>query len=415
MRKPGPPPIGPRRPGAVALALAVTGWAAGCAAPRSAMIEPAFAARTYTPIRIALLPPDVFVVLDELGENDDGQSAALGQWVSNETARLVTDALRARGYDVDHSARWDGVVGGDGNLLVGRDELGWLAGSVLSFANSDAGGGEGPMAAPSFIAPELAARVGWATQSDALLYINIKGVTTTPGKRAAQIVGSVFIVVIVAALIAAVVLSRKNGGGGGSGRGGSSSGGSLGGAGSGKGGSVRGITRATAPSVGGGAAARTAAVPGSSMRSAGAGAALRTSPARWAGPTRAPSAGRVYGGTPSRGGGVGVDLFVPLDSALYTHDGTVTHDDEIFAGDEIYVAMTLVSASDGRVLWHVRDHADLDAEDPSDLWRLVDRFVGGLPPRGGFSMPAHTGAIGPGPKTPPPARAAPAATTEARR
>src|SRR5205823_544486 len=95
-----------------------------------------------------------------------------------------------------------------------RDDLGWLANGVLQFANSRDGGGSGVMDAPRFIAPELAARVGWATQSDAFLYMNVKGVTVTPGKRVAQVMGVVFFVVIVAAVIAVLVAGGKGGGGG---------------------------------------------------------------------------------------------------------------------------------------------------------------------------------------------------------
>ncbi len=57
----------------------------------------------------------------------------------------------------------------------------------------------------------------------------------------------------------------------------------------------------------------------------------------------------------------------------------------MFAGDELYVSMTLVSTSDGRVLWHARQELDLDADDPSDVDRMVQSFLTSLPPRGGFA------------------------------
>src|SRR5256885_1210874 len=101
----------------LALCLATAAWIMGCATP-GPMIEPAFAARTYTPLRIALLPPDVFVVLDQFGDNDPAASAALGQAVSARTVESINQGLRSRGYDVDLSARWDGIVGPDGALLV---------------------------------------------------------------------------------------------------------------------------------------------------------------------------------------------------------------------------------------------------------------------------------------------------------
>ena len=119
----------------VALALAVAGWAGGCATMPHPMVDPGFAARAYTPSRIALLPPDVFVVLDQVGDNDPVQSAQLGQAVSVETVRAVEQALRARGYDVDLSAQWDGIHGQDGSLLVSREELGAFANGVVSFCS----------------------------------------------------------------------------------------------------------------------------------------------------------------------------------------------------------------------------------------------------------------------------------------
>ena len=61
-----------------------------------------------------------------------------------ETLRAAEQALRARGYDVDLSARWDGIFVQDGTMLVSRDELGWRANGVVSFTNSPQGGGRGP-------------------------------------------------------------------------------------------------------------------------------------------------------------------------------------------------------------------------------------------------------------------------------
>ena len=59
----------------------------------------------------------------------------------------------------------------------------------------------------------------------------------------------------------------------------------------------------------------------------------------------------------------------------------------MFAGDELYVSMTLVSSSDGRVLWHWRQELDLDADHPEDVDRMVQSFLTTLPPRGGFAPP----------------------------
>ena len=177
------------------------------------------------------------------------------------------------------------------------------------------------MTAPAFVAPELAAQVGWATQSDALLYVNVKGVTVTSGKRAAEVLAAVFIVVIVAAIVLAIAASGKNGHGSSpaSGHGGSHGQPVL-----------RGDRRQR--QRGARAAALTPARV-SAWRRAAAAPRGRGFP-----PARRSSAGRVYGGGPSVG--LGVAVVVPLDGPTYTHDGTVEHEDEIFAGDQVYVSMT---------------------------------------------------------------------------
>jgi hypothetical protein len=352
------------RRSSLALALAAAAWAGGCATP-GPMVEPAFAARTYTPTRIALLPPDVFVVLDQAGDNDPVASAALGQAVTAETVRAVSDGLRSRGYDVDLSARWDGIVGPDGGLLLTRDDLGWLANGILQFGNSPDGAGSGPMTPPRFVAPELAARVGWATGADALLYVNVKGVTPTGGKRAAEVFAAVFIVVIIAAVIVALAASSKGGGG---------SSPVL------HGGPPRGqpVLRGTPPI----AAAPRAPVPVRPVPVPGGAPPV----GRGLPPPRGPAVGRVYNGGPSVG--VGVDVIIPLDGPVYTHDGNVTHDDDLFAGSQLYVSMTLVSSYDGRVLWHMRRSLDLDAKDPRDVDRMARAFVESIPLRGGLTPAA---------------------------
>ncbi len=355
------------RHSALALCLATAAWTMGCATP-GPMIEPAFAARTYTPLRIALLPPDVFLVVDQFGDNDPVASSALGQAVSARTVEAINQGLRSRGYDVDLSARWDGIVGPNGALLVDRDQLGWLASGVAQFASSPEAGGSGPMAAPAFVAPELAARVGWATQSDALLYVNVKGVTVTAGKRTAEVLAAVFIVVIIAAIILALAASGKNGNGSSPSlaRGGSH-------------GSP--VLRGSPPSA--------RVPPPSSLRGSPPGGAVVPPPGRGFPPPRGPVVGRTYGGGPHIGVGVGVAVVVPLDGPTYTHDGTVDHEDEMFAGDEVYVSMTMISAQDGRVLWHQRQSLDLDAQDPRDVDQMVRAFVDSIPLRGGLPEPAR--------------------------
>src|SRR5688572_20484578 len=80
-----------------ALAAATAGWAVGCA-PKP-MMEPAFASRTYTPARIAVMPPAVFMVYDEFGDNDPQKSWQLGVGVSQQLVPLLASELGRRGYD----------------------------------------------------------------------------------------------------------------------------------------------------------------------------------------------------------------------------------------------------------------------------------------------------------------------------
>jgi hypothetical protein len=351
-----------RRISAGGLALAVLAWAAGCATAPAPAIEPAFAARSYTPLRVAMLPPDVFVVLDQVGDNDPAKSEALRQMVSTETVKMAAAALRHRGYDVDFSARWDGVFARDGSLLVTSEELAWMANGVLQFGNSAAGRHQGPFAAPEIVAPELAAKIGWATSSDAVLYMNVKGVTMSNGKRTAQVLSIVLVVVVIAVIILALMASSKGGKN-------NNSGGGMPGAGGGR--SVVPGARA-APAVRG--------APGAGV--------VPTAPVRGGLPPTGRGlpppgrTGRVYGGGPRLGLGVG--LYVPLGGPVHTHDGRVEHQDELYGGDELWVSMTLVNAADGRVLWHLREELDLEADKPEELEAMVQRFVGTIPLRGGL-------------------------------
>src|SRR4051794_17167666 len=196
-----------------AICLAALGWSAGCATP-GPMIDPYFASRSYTPARVTVMPPDVFVIYDEVGDNDPQKSAALSRQVTGQLGAAVVEGMRRKGYAVDTSIGWDGLRGPDGNYALSGQDLGWMAGSILQFANSPAGAAQGPMKAPAFVAPELAGRVGAATGADSVLYVNVKGVSVSPGKRTAQVFGVVFFVVIIAAIVLLVIAEGKSGNGG---------------------------------------------------------------------------------------------------------------------------------------------------------------------------------------------------------
>ena len=341
----------------LAMPLALLAWV-GCATTVTPQIDSAFAARAYTPGRIAVLPPDVFLVLDQVGDNDPVASAALGQQVSAETLRAVSAGLSRRGYDVDLSSAWDGVHGPDGAVLVGGDEVGGLARSIVMFGNSADGAATGQLATPAQIAPELAARVGWATQAGAVLYVNVKGVVTTPGKQAATVLAVVFIVVIIAAIVLAMSSSK---GGGGHGTPSHSSPGYR------------------APAAGRAPPAAPLRVP---ARGAAPAIASRTAGAPpvggWRGGVR--PVGHPRGGPVYVGGGIDVGIVVPIDEPVITHDGSVGYEDPMFAGDEVYVSMTLVSTYDGHVLWHARQSLDLEANKPEDVDRMVEAFLNTVPP-----------------------------------
>jgi len=338
----------------LAVSLAMLGWAVGCAAPRP-MIDPYFAARTYTPARIALMPADVFVVYDQFGDNDPQKSQFLGQQVGTHVTGALAAGLQRRGYQVTTAAGWDGVRSPDGSYAVSGQELGGMANAILQFSSSPAGGGEGTMPAPAFVAPELATRLGSATQSDSVLYVNLKGVAVSPGKRTAEVVGVVFFVVIVAAIVLLIVAGSKGG--------------------------DHGRSAGPVASTGGG---------GPSVRSTGwrgpastGGAPPTATTARALAP-----APRGYGAVPAGHGpvyagpqvGIGVGVVVPLNGPQYTHEGAVAEDDEFFAGDQAYISATLVSTYDGRVLWHARQSIDVSLDRPADVQAMVDRLVDTIPP-----------------------------------
>jgi hypothetical protein len=366
-----------------ALLVAVFAWAAGCATQPRPMVDPYFAARTYTPSRIAVMPPDVFVVYDEVGDNDPRKSAELGRQVGDHLARLLIEGLSRRGYAVDTSTRWDGVHAPDGTVVVGGQDLSWMAGSILQFSASPAGAVEGPMKGPAFVAPELAQKLGSATGADALLYLNLKGAAVSPGKRTAQVLGVVFFVVVIAAIILLLLANNK-------------------------GGNSRGGT----PAGGGGSGA-------SAVRAAPAGSAMSAVPAAGT-PARAHFAPRGYGRLPPGGGGpvyggshvnfgVGLGVMVPLDGPVATHEGAVADDDSAFAGNQAYLTMSLVSTYDGRVLWHLRQSIDVDLDDPKDVDRVVARILDAIPPslarpgeRQPPAVPVSTTAAPPPPPPPPP-------------
>jgi hypothetical protein len=332
----------------------------------------------------------MFVVLDQVGANDPAASEALRQQVFRQWVDAAVATFRQRGYDLDLSARWDGIRDANGQILVSRDELAGMASAMLQFTNGPAGALTGPLTVPQFVAPELAAKIGWATRSDSVLYVNLKGVTTSSGKRAAQVVGVVFFVVVIALIVLALVAEGRGGGD----HGGSGGGGKV----------VPGGSRSVvsaAPVRGGavGLGARSLPTPGSAGMAGGASALAGSGSAGGIGRAVAPSGrggslppptgprrvyGSGYGG--GYGGGprvdVGIGVVIPLDGPVYTHEGSVEHDDEWFGGDQIYFTMTLVNATDGRVLWHLRQSLDLDLEDPKDIQALVNRTVGALPLRG---------------------------------
>jgi hypothetical protein len=337
----------------LAVSLAMLGWAVGCAAPQP-MIDPYFAARSYTPARIALMPTDVFVVYDQFGDNDPQQSQMLGQQVGAHVTGALAAGLQRRGYQVTTAAGWDGLRTPDGAYAISGQDMSWMANSILQFSSSPAGGGTGTMQAPAFIAPEVAGRLGAATQSDSVLYLNLKGVAVSPGKRAAEVVGVVFFVVIVAAIVLLIVAQSKSGG----------------------------HSHGAGPESWRGGSGR-------SVRSTG-----WRGPAS-SGPTAQPTAARAlapaprgYGAVPPGGGpvyagprvGVGVGVVVPLNGPQYTHEGAVAEDDEYFAGDQAYVSATLVSTYDGRVLWHARQSIDVSLDRPDDVQKMVDRLVDSIPP-----------------------------------
>jgi hypothetical protein len=208
------------------------------------------------------------------------------------------------------------------------------------------------MQAPAFIAPELANPPGAATQSDSVLYVNMKGVAVSPGKRAAEVVGVVFFVVIVAPIILLIVSESKSGGparhrSGGLGR--------------------------RRDALG---ALQRLARPRPLERPVGRHHRLASPPPRGYGYVP-PGRGPVYSGPQV---GIGIVSSCPSRGPAHTHEGAVAENDEYFAGDQAYLSATLVSTYDGRVLWHARQSIDVDLDKPADVQKMIDRLVESIPP-----------------------------------
>ena len=156
------------------------------------------------------------------------------------------------------------------------------------------------MEAPAFIAPELARKVGWATQSDALLYVNMKGVAVSSGKRTAQVVGVVFFVVVVAVIIALLMAQNKGGGKSQSGVP----------AGTGPAGARR---CRWAPAAGAGAANAVTSGPGAPTTA-------HVVPPVGRGSYGGGGGGHVYRSSPRVSTHVGVGVMVPIGSDQHTHE-----------------------------------------------------------------------------------------------
>src|SRR3954468_3775164 len=112
----------------IAICLATLAWSAGCATP-GPMIDPYFASRSYTPARVTVMPPDVFVIYDQMGDNDPQKSAALSRQVTGQVGGAIVDGLRRKGYNVDTSIGWDGIRAAVGSYALAAQDLSWMAGA----------------------------------------------------------------------------------------------------------------------------------------------------------------------------------------------------------------------------------------------------------------------------------------------
>ena len=185
------------------------------------------------------------------------------------------------------------------------------------------------------------------------------------GKRTAEALGIVFFVVVVVAVVLLLVAEGQGGHGGhppSLGRGG------------GAGSPVR-----AAPVASG----WRAPAPTGGWRPRAGGFAGGPAPAHVAprGYGRFPpgGGGRVYGGSDVTFG-LGIGVIVPIDGPEATHEGAVADENDMFASDDAYVTMSLVSTYDGRVLWHLRQKADVDVSNPQDVQRFVGQVLDAIPP-----------------------------------
>ena len=115
-------------------ALAWRWWLGGCASAPRPMIDSSFAARAYTPARITVLPPDVFIVVDEGGDTIPRGPRRWASRSPHKRARRSNRRCVRRGYDVDF--RWAGTASTLRTAARSSPrQLGCDRNGIVSFAN----------------------------------------------------------------------------------------------------------------------------------------------------------------------------------------------------------------------------------------------------------------------------------------
>ncbi len=161
------------------VAVAFAAWAmTACATTESRGYVAETTLDAPPPRTVALLPVDVHVVFDGMGDLEPEEEAALRKDVNERVARLLAEELPKRGYDLAATLGWEG--NGDLDERAIYDMIDGL----VAHSNEVAWGGEGG----GTIDPEITRYLGAQTGAGAILYVNGRALANTEAKKVWQVV-----------------------------------------------------------------------------------------------------------------------------------------------------------------------------------------------------------------------------------
>lgn len=196
------PTLADLRSRALPLLAAAMAWACSACVSSHRMGYAAPSLATLAPApRLAILPIDLDVRVDGMGEIEPGELDEIRAEVVREVQRLFIEELPRRGYDVAAALDWSG------NDLVDPAAIEEMVDGLVAHANAVAW--KNPPGGT--IDPELTQYLGDNTGADTLLYVNGSALANTSAKKVWQVVLVLGVVLAVVGTVVAVgSASREN-------------------------------------------------------------------------------------------------------------------------------------------------------------------------------------------------------------